>query len=81
MGEIKNSTKGVKSGVPERVSISCPTCDTRHDLLQITGNKSYLFLLYQIYIALFPCLQYVQKCICQLVNKPFNICDTKVSNV
>ena len=24
--------KGVKSGIPERVSISCPTCDTRHDL-------------------------------------------------
>ena len=25
MGEIMNSPKGVKSGVPERVSISCPT--------------------------------------------------------
>ena len=24
MGEIMNSPKGVKSGVPERVSISCP---------------------------------------------------------
>ena len=32
MGEIMNSPKGVKSGVPERVSISCPTCGTRHDL-------------------------------------------------
>ena len=31
MGEIMNSTKGVKSGVPERVSISCPTCGTRQD--------------------------------------------------
>ena len=37
MGEIMNSPKGVKSGVPERVSISCPTCGTRHDLQQITG--------------------------------------------
>ena len=26
-----NSPKGVKSGVPERVSISCPTCGTRHN--------------------------------------------------
>ena len=26
MGEILNSTKGVKSGVPKRVSISCPIC-------------------------------------------------------
>ena len=34
MGEIMNSPNGVKSGVPERVSISCPTCCTRHDLLQ-----------------------------------------------
>ena len=49
MGEIMNSQKGVKSGVPERVSISCPTCGTCH--------------------------------ISQLVNKPFNICDTEVSNL
>ena len=42
MGEIKNSPKGVKSGVPERVRISCPTCGTRHDLPQITGNQSYV---------------------------------------
>ena len=41
MGEIMNSPKGVKSCVPERVSISCPTCDTRHDLL-ITGNQLYV---------------------------------------
>ena len=40
MGEIINSPKGVKSGVPERVSISCPTCGTRHDLPQVTGNQS-----------------------------------------
>ena len=31
-GEIMNSPKGVKSGVQKRVSIYCPTCDTRHDL-------------------------------------------------
>ena len=30
--------KGVKSGVPERVSISCPTYGTRHDLQ--TENQS-----------------------------------------
>ena len=42
MGEIINSPKGVKSGVPERVSISCPTRGTRHDLLQLTGNQSYV---------------------------------------
>ena len=35
MGEIMNSPKGVKSGVPERVS----TC---HYLHQITGNQSYV---------------------------------------
>ena len=37
-----NSPKGVKSGVPERVSISCPTRGTRHDLPQITVNQSYV---------------------------------------
>ena len=37
-----NSPKGVKSGVPERVNISCPTCGTRHDLPIITGNQSYV---------------------------------------
>ena len=42
MGEIMNSPKGVKSGVPERVSSSCPTCGTRHDLPLITGNQSYV---------------------------------------
>ena len=31
MGEIMNSPKGVKSGIPERVSISCPTCGTCDD--------------------------------------------------
>ena len=36
MGEIMNTTKGVKSGV----NISCPTCGTRHDLPKITGNQS-----------------------------------------
>ena len=34
--EIMNSPKGMKSG------ISCPTCGTRHDLHQITGNQSYV---------------------------------------
>ena len=37
-----NSPKGVKSGGPERVSISCPTGGTRHDLTPITGNQSYV---------------------------------------
>ena len=40
MGEIMNFTKGVKSGVPERVSITCPTCGTHHDLSHITGTTS-----------------------------------------
>ena len=35
-----NSEGGVKSGVPERVSISCPTWGTRHDLPKTTGNQS-----------------------------------------
>ena len=42
MSKIMNSPKGVKSGVPERVSIYCPTCGTRHDLHKITGNQSYV---------------------------------------
>ena len=42
MDEIMNSPKGVKSGVPDRLRISCPKCGTRHDLLQITGNQSYV---------------------------------------
>ena len=42
MGKIMNSPKGVKLGVLERVSISCPTCDTRHDLSNTTGNQSYV---------------------------------------
>ena len=42
MGEIMNSPKGVKSGVPERVNISCPTCGTRHDLTKRTVNQSYV---------------------------------------
>ena len=41
MGEIMNSQRGVKSGVPERVSISCPTCGTRHDYRKKkNGNQS-----------------------------------------
>ena len=43
MGEITNSQNGVKSGVPERVNISCSTCDTRHDLLKIIGNQSSVY--------------------------------------
>ena len=35
MSEIINSQKGLESGVPERVSISCPTCGTRHDFTQL----------------------------------------------
>ena len=42
MSKIMKSPKGVKSGVSERVSISCPTCGTRHDLLKTTGNQSYV---------------------------------------
>ena len=42
MGETMNSPKGVKSGVPERVSISCPTCGTRHDSRKLTGNQLYV---------------------------------------
>ena len=38
MGEIMNSPKGVKSDVPERVSISCPICGTRHALPKTTGS-------------------------------------------
>ena len=30
MSKIMKSPKGVKSSVPERVSISCPTCGTRY---------------------------------------------------
>ena len=40
MGEIMNFPKEVKSCVPERESISCPTCGSRHDLPQITGNQT-----------------------------------------
>ena len=40
MGEVMKSPKGVKTGVPERVIISCPTCGTRHDLHNLTGNLS-----------------------------------------
>ena len=42
MGKIKNPPKRVKSCVLERVSISCPTCGTHHDLSQITVNQSYV---------------------------------------
>ena len=42
MGEFMNSQKGVKSGVLERISISCPTCGTSHDLQEITGNQAYV---------------------------------------
>ena len=42
MGEIMSSPKGVTSGAPERVSIPCPTCGTRHDLHKITGSQSYV---------------------------------------
>ena len=38
MGEILKSPRVVKSGVPERVSISCPTCGTRHDLTALCSG-------------------------------------------
>ena len=41
MGEIMNPPRRVKSCVPGRVSISCPTCGTSHDS-GITGNQSYV---------------------------------------
>ena len=37
-----NSPKVLKSVVPERVSISCPTCGTRHDLRILTGKQSHV---------------------------------------
>ena len=37
MGELMNSSMGVKSGVSERVSISCYTCDPRHDSPMLLG--------------------------------------------
>ena len=42
MGEIMNPLKGVQSGVPERVTIPCPTCGTGHDVHKITKNQSYV---------------------------------------
>ena len=42
MGEIMNSPKGVKAGVPERVNIPCPACGTLHDLHKIPGNQLYI---------------------------------------
>ena len=39
-GKIMKSTKGVKSGVPERVSISCPTCGTR-DMMKYIHPMRY----------------------------------------
>ena len=48
MSKIMNSPKGVKSDVPERVSHSCPTCGTRHDLPKTTGNQSYVTVSEQI---------------------------------
>ena len=48
MDEIMNSQEGVKSGVPERVSISSPTCGTRHDSPKITINQSYITVVEQI---------------------------------
>ena len=43
MGEIMNSPKGVKSGVPSGKSEHfLPTSGTRHDLRKITGNRSYV---------------------------------------
>ena len=41
-GEIMNSPKGMQSVVPERVSIHCPTCGTRHELRKITGKYSHV---------------------------------------
>ena len=48
MSKIMNSPKGAKAGVLERVSISCPTCGTHHDLHKTTGNQSYVTVSEQI---------------------------------
>ena len=37
---VMNLPKGVKSGVPERVSISCSTCGTIHESHNIFGNQA-----------------------------------------
>ena len=42
MSKIMNSPKGVKPCVPERESISCPTCGTRHDLHTITFSQIFV---------------------------------------
>ena len=48
MGEIMNPSKGVKSGVPERVSISCLTCDTvtihlgTHSCISVSHVDTYV---------------------------------------
>ena len=44
-----SSPKGVKSGVPEWGSISCPTCGTRHNLQQIV-LKLTNSVIYNVYI-------------------------------
>ena len=42
MAEIMNSPNGVKPGVPERVSISCPQVAPVTIYPKITGNQSYV---------------------------------------
>ena len=41
MSRIMNSQKVIISGVLERMSLSSPTCGTRHDLHKIIGNQLY----------------------------------------
>ena len=53
MSKIMKSPKGVKSGVPERVSISCPTCDNSHDEWvkswgSVLINLPYLYIMWEL---------------------------------
>ena len=75
-----NSPKWVKSGVPERVSIFCPTCGTSHDLPQITGNQSYVTVSEQTiqhtvqitFIFIGQMRLVFGKCVCTCVTKHSN---------
>ena len=61
-----NSPKGVKSGVPERVSISCiSTCGTRHDLPQIERNNNIYHRNTQ---KIMLTITLLWKCLCHVCN-------------
>ena len=53
--------KGVKSGIPEIVGISCPTCGTRHDLPKITGHQSYVTVGEQTLQPFNVCVHFVNR--------------------